>query len=358
MGIWRREAKTEAKTPGTGRRRATRARRPKVSTEKSPGRGQGSTWTGGRDLLAKAFGAALLAAVVCGPAALAVTLSRGTPTAVADTSARVSGLSVAEQSAGSYALSYVGAWLSASRTDSTELEKYVTASSIQNLTEQPWSYRDAAVVSISPAAVGELVSVIVAANVSETLPGEADDGTTQIWPRRYFQAAVTVDEQTGALRAVGLPAPVAAPDEPDTAPDLVYTSPLPASSSAASAVTAFLGAYLADSGEISRYTSPATEISAISPAPYVTLDADDLRVDVVPSDVPVDGDTARVLATVTLTTALEQKLTATYAVTITARANRWEVSSLDPVPEESLPAGEATHTTSTPSPTGGSPKGN
>lgn len=354
MGIWSNSPKAE-KAP-----KEPRAEKRTTDPKTAPA-GQGSTWTGGRALGAQIVGGILLVGLISGPAALALTLTRGPAVAAADTSAQSAGLTALEQSTGSYALAYTAAWLAASRGNDAELKTYVDTSGIQ-LTEAPWEYRDAAVVSIAPATAGNITTVVVAANVKEMAASTVDDGTTESWPRRYFQVAVTSDPETGNLGVVGLPAPVAAPVQVEKAPTLVYGSQLAPDSAASTAVTAFLGAYLAGSGDITRYIAPSTEISAITPAPYVTLDATDLRVDVEPSEQPADGDTARVLATVVLTNALEQTLTSTYALTITARADRWEVTSIDPAPQEK-PSTEGASTTPapavpTPSPTGDTTEGN
>ena len=58
----------------------------------------------------------------------------------------------------------------------------------------------------------------------------------------------------------------------------------------------------------------------------------------------------KVLATTTLMSPLEQQLTSTYSLTLTARASRWEVSAIDLAPQA---ASERSATpTPTPTPTG------
>lgn len=353
MGIWSNSPKAVkvAKEPGHGRTTAE---------QKTARLGEGSSWTGGRALGAKAVGVVLLIGLLSGPVALALNLSRGSAVAAVDTSVQTTGLTSLEQSTGSYALAYTGAWLAASRGNDDELKTYIDTAGLQ-LTEAAWDYRDAAVVSVAPATPGSITTVVVAANVRETIASAVDDGVIERWPRRYFQVAVTSETESGNLGVVGLPAPVAAPGKVDQAPTLVYGSQLAPTSAAATAVTAFLGAYLAGSGDITRYTSPTTEISAIAPAPFVTLDATDLRVDIEPAEQPADGNTARVLATVVLTNPLEQTLTSSYALTITARASRWEVTSIDSAPQEKpsiRKAGTTSIPTPTPSPTGDTTEGN
>ena len=75
----------------------------------------------------------------------------------------------------------------------------------------------------------------------------------------------------------------------------------------------------------------------------------ELRSDVVPSKTPADGDTVKVLATVSLLSPLEQQLTSTYTLTLTARASRWEVSALDLAPQATS---EKKSATPAPSPSG------
>lgn len=310
---------------------------------------QGSGWTFGRQAGAKAVTVGLIGAILCGPLALAVAWNANRPIAQAATNAGEPGLTADQQSAGAYAVGYVAAWLSATRKNPGDLGSYVDLSSINEISEVPWEYRDLALVSVQPVD-HDAVSVVVSGNVRELATSDGGETTADAWPRRYFQTTIRLVD--GATRAIGLPAPIAAPAQADTA-NLIYTSALTTAAPAGEATMAFLGAYLAGSGDVTRYTSPNSEIQAIAPAPYVTVDAVDLRADGETTDSAPDGAELHVLATVKLASLSDQRLTSSYALTMTARAGRWEVTAIDPAPHQTA---DQTEPTTKPTPTA-SPKG-
>lgn len=298
--------------------------------EKSAPPAQGSQWTTGRALGQKAVTGALLIAVACGPLALvSATIAGQSKPAIAQAVVDAP-LTAQQQAAGEYGAAFVAAWLSATNDDTGNLGTYVSTSAIAQLSKTAWTYRDLSVVSISKAEGSDLLSVVVGANVEE-LDVESEDGKS-IWPRRYFSVAVHVTETTTNI--VGLPAPVAAPVKGEEAVPLAYNQPVGKTSAAQETVEAFLGAYLAGSGDISRYITPGSAISAITPAPYMTLAVTDIKADVEPVDSPSTGSVTHVLATVEVASAREQMLTATYALTLTARDGRWETTSVDLTPLE------------------------
>lgn len=57
---------------------------------------------------------------------------------------------------------------------------------------------------------------------------------------------------------------------------------------------------------------------AVAPAPYVNVDIEELRSDLTPAASPSDGDTLKVLATVSLLSPLDQQVASTYTLTLTA----------------------------------------
>ncbi|MGC5224530.1 conjugal transfer protein [Micromonospora sp. DT81.3] len=258
-----------------------------------------------------------------------------------------------QQRAGGYALGFVASWLSATKNLPGDLANYIDVGALRQVSEEAWQYRDLGIATVTPVEDSGFVNVVVAANVKELSLSETGEGSTEIWPRRYFQVAVSLED--GALRVVGLPAPVAPPVQGSTSV-LIYTQTIGSSDPAAQTVTAFLGAYLAGSGDLSRYSSPGTDFIALDPAPYVMVEVIDLRSDVLPSTSLSDGDTIRALVTVSLLSPLEQQLTSTYTLTLTVRASRWEVSAIDLAPQAIPTSGSATPQ---PSPTGdGNSKGN
>ena len=296
---------------------------------------KGSEWTAGRGFGQKAVTGALIVAVACGPLALVNATINGQPRQAVAQVAVDAPLTAQEQSAGEYGAAFVAAWLGASREDEGTLAAYINPAAVGQLSATAWKYRDLAVVSVEKTDESDLMSVVVAANVEE-FDMESESGAT-VWPRRYF--AVTVRVTDVGLSVVGLPAPIAAPAKEESAVRLAYGQTVLQTSSARQTVEAFLSAYLAGSGEISRSVSPGSEISAITPAPYMTITVTDVKSDVEPSDTPSTGSVVHVLATAEVSSASDQRLTTTYALTLTARDGRWETTSVDLAPLESAAPG-------------------
>lgn len=303
----------------------------------------GSSQTGLRNLGAKTVGVAAVLCLLAGPTALVIAgagVAMKPPAVQAGGEARLTPM---QQSAGAYAVGFVGAWLSSTRDNKTALDPYISTTALKQLTAQPWAYRDLTVASVEVKDSSDLISVIVAGNV-EQLDVTSKEGAT-IWPRRYF--AVTVHVTDEGLSVIGLPAPVGAPAAKPTPVSLAYGETVPASGAAATTVSAFFTAYLAGTGDVSRYVTPGAPIAAITPAPFESLKVIDLMSDMTAADKPADGQSVHVLATVEAKSVSGQQLTSTYALTLTARGGRWETTSVDLTPMESAVKSAA----STPAPT-------
>ncbi|WP_316782872.1 conjugal transfer protein [Streptomyces sasae] len=174
----------------------------------------------------------------------------------------------------------------------------------------------------------------------------------------YFQVPVAVGPAGGGATgytALSMPAEVAAPARIKT-PDLIYGPEQPAVNSdpRSEAVTEFLLSYLTGTGELDRYLAPGTELSAITPAPYTAVSVDQMQIeddqDLDPGGaVPKDGTRSRLIVTVRATGHDKIRVPLSYALTLKARAGRWEIASLDGAPSPALPAQAATSaSTSTP----------
>ena len=199
-------------------------------------------------------------------------------------------------------------------------------------------------------------SVTVAARITETQPSaapstddapsdrsDAEQGTRAEGADsvRYFQVPVAIaptgDDATGYV-ALTMPAEVGAPGRIE-APDLVYGPMRPATPSdpRTQAVTEFLTAYLTHAGELDRYLAPGTDLAAITPAPYTGIAVDQLAIEGDDSSdtavtVPGDGTTLRLLVTLRATGHDDVRVPLTYALTLKARADRWEIAALDGAP--------------------------
>jgi Conjugative transposon protein TcpC len=305
-----------------------------------PAGAQGSGWTAGRGFGQRAVTGALVAACICGPVGLLVAVTNGQPRPAAAQVQAAEGVTARQQSAGEYGAAFVAAWLSATREEPGNLTDYIDSSAVGQLSPDPWVYRDLSVVSVEPREDSTMVSVLAAVNIEE-FDMESESGA-MIWPRRYF--AVTVNVTDTGMAVVGLPAPIAAPARETTPVKLAYKEQVSPTSTARATVEAFLGAYLAGSGDIDRYLTPGVEISAIAPAPYMNLTVLDVSSDVEASDTPRPGAVLHVLAVLEVASASGQQLTTTYTLTLTARDGRWETTSVDLTPLESAAAGSAVPT--------------
>jgi hypothetical protein len=163
---------------------------------------------------------------------------------------------------------------------------------------------------------------------------------------RYFQVAVASTGGSGAgpwaYSVVSAPAEVSAPAAAPT-PTLTYGSLQPAGADDArvQTVAQFLTAYLTGTGDgsLDRYLSPGTTMQPVSPAPYAQVEVDEIAAagpgandPAAAGRVPGDGTRQQVMVTVRATGRDGTQVPLSYAMTLTARAGRWEISSLAPAP--------------------------
>lgn len=273
-------------------------------------------------VMSRLVSAVIAACLAAGPVALAVgVLGGGTP-AVAPPAVAAPGADdpVAAGRVGEFALDVVVATVSGSREAKPAVWVAAVGSGERSLVvSMP------VVVSTVRGDTG-VWSVTVAASVS---------GKGVPAARRFFMVPVT--DQGGVLRAAAGVAQVAgpsygAPARPEY-PERVASGPV------VDAVAGFASALLTGSGEVGRYTAPGAPVTAIVPAPYTQVTVVDvLAAAAVPeSSSPADGTRLRVLASVTATAA-GYEVPLSYALTLTSRAGRWEVSRLDPSPVSRPPA--------------------
>jgi len=273
---------------------------------------------------------------------------------------------------GEWAQSFVVAWLSTSAGGEESLRYYLPDVSTLTLPTVAQVVSNPAVADLAPVLVGGAAPATAAATPSTARSGataaSADPalarsgGVTpsatassassgaRVWQvtvgvdvqepgpqgnvvvRRYFAVPVAYipaeQSRPAALRSLGLPGPVSAPtagEEPETG----YREGLPVTGSLGSSVQAFLSAYLTDQGDVTRLLSPqAVGITAVRPVAYTqvqlrTVKADRRDVD---NGVPSDGERVAVLATATVTGLDAQTRSAQFALTLTARDGRWEIS--------------------------------
>lgn len=326
MGIWN-------NNPGRGRgsrpqrRRHPRSEKPTVDSSPSV---SGSRWTQGRAWSAHLVSILMIAAIVSGPVGLLMAWQVSSRPAQAAVTVQKAGPTGMQQEAGAYAAGFVGAWLSSWQDHPGQLGSYISLNSIQQLSAQPVDYRDLTVARITSSSTGPTVTVVVAANVKELAPNpDKPSAGVETWPRRWFQVPIVVNHSR--MRPATLPTPVAAPGQADPVA-LRYNQPVTPASTLGQAVLAFVQAYTAGQGDLSRYVTAGSGITPIHPAPYRQVTIGTLTATTQTPSTPTDGAKAQVLATVSLTTPIDQSVTATYALTLTAQSGLWVVSAIDQAP--------------------------
>ncbi|MFB8087324.1 conjugal transfer protein [Streptomyces sp. NPDC055992] len=246
---------------------------------------------------------------------------------------------------GGFAELFLSAYLAAGEGTEESLAPFLPTARDVTLTAAPGTQRAQEVAAVKVRQVSSgYWSVTVAARV---IPSATDtraqaeraheSGSATGSVLRYFQVAVR-SGAGGALAAAALPAEVAAPLSGE-APSLAYgqSVPLPAADPAGQTLSGFFAAYLARSGQLDRYLSPGTALSAISPAPYTRVEVAQVA-ETGTNDpgaqkaVPADGARRELLVQVAATDTAGQQRPLAYAIAITARDGRWEIASVEGAP--------------------------
>jgi len=279
-------------------------------------------WTNGANLKTRGVTYGLMAAVIAGPVALALVVNQASSAAPASAPqvalpADTSGEQVA---VGEFAQQFVLTWLQTPRGKESALAGFVDTANLQ-LPLKAVTASQPSTAQLIHAGPG-MWSVSVGATVTDAA-GLA---------RRYFQ--VPVRYVAGSMIATALPAPAPAPGTTAT-PELAYQYTAALSEPLASMVGQFLGALLTGTGDVTRYVSPGTSITSVTPAPYSAVRVLEVRTDQDLRDSPMvvpRGSDLHVLVTAAATVSAEQQITVQYPLTLKVRASRWEVASLDPAP--------------------------
>ena len=313
-----------------------------------------ASWTAGSQWAARATTVAVWALIVCGPAALAVTLTSSTPpppppattTEVVDTAGE-------QARASELARQLVTAWLTLPRGEEDQLRAFVDTADL-TLPETPWTvarrHRRRAEHHRGRPLVGHR---------------RCDRHRPRQFHRpRLLRRPGPGRPATGSAAALTLPAPMPTPP-PSRLPALAYPYTANPVDDLATTVGDFLTAMLTGAGDVTRYLTPGATVTALVPAPYSTVTVSQVWLDEDPTDLTPEQDTpVRALVTATATTTADQASVVQYALQIRPREGRWEIAALDPIPAladtptptptpTSNPAGPASPAAS-PTPTEGS----
>lgn len=284
-------------------------------------------------LAAKAATVLLMAALLCGPLGLALAgllaYTSTTPAPVAATP--VQDMSGERAAAGEFAQRVVVAWLTTPRGQEDKLSALVQEPTV-TLPDVPFKASEPTVSSI--AQVNGVWSVTVAVTVVDQRKQPM---------RQFFQLPVIVGAG-GIVTALALPAPVSGPAV-GAPPRLNYRFQVNPGGPVAQTAAQFLSAYIAGQGDVTRYVSPTTQIQPVTPPPYTAVQVTDLAgdTDLDTTGVPKDRARLRVLVGADASVTSKQQVSVTYALTLLARAGRWEVQAIDPAPAlVDQPSGSAT----------------
>ncbi|MCD9904675.1 conjugal transfer protein [Streptomyces sp. MT29] len=305
----------------------------------------------------------ILGPLLAGAAFVATPSSTGTKAAPVPSAPSTAG----SQGSAGFAVLFVDAYLRAGEGDQDQLAAYYPDAAGIRLEGAPGrrTGQQLTVVRLRQTSPG-IWSVTVAARVRESAPSPAPTTKSASAEKqqeavpaerlRYFQVpvATTVTGGTSGYIALSMPAEVAAPPRA-TSPELLYGPQRPAAPGdpRTQAVTEFLTAYLTGrAGDIDRYLAPGTRITPISPAPYTGIAVDHLAVEgerggEATTTVPADGTRLRLLVSLRATGSDTIRRPLAYALTLTARAGRWEIAELDgaPTPAPAATAASAAPTT-------------
>lgn len=358
------EDETEQSEPSSGRKGRTFPqlfKRPEKSDQEPMAHSH--SWTQGASLTTRGASVVLLAALACGPAALLLrphTSTQTTAQALATVSASDQ---QASASAGETGLEVVQAWLSATKDDHSQLDSLM-GSSNGSLGDKTVKYSDLAVASVVKSETANVWTVTVSAFVpTDTTSGKTSDDssatptdtstTSPATVRMAWQVPVQVVQGTSGLEssAVAWPAPTTL-SQVTTSQQNQYGTTMSTDSTVGTAVQELLTAYVTG-GDVSRLISPDTKLEAIpagvySAASLTSLTAEGWDTDW--TDNPPEGRTVKVLATASLTSVDQAVSTSSWALTLKARAGRWEVSSIDGAPTSAEDT--TVSSTSTPTPEG------
>jgi hypothetical protein len=326
----------------------------------------------------------LCAALASGPVALIRGSAAAPPARTVPAAVPLASSDPTQVVAGEAAIAWVTTWLTTDRTHAERIRSwYVGAqpllpaaaahvdrpsvASVQPGGGGTWSVVVALDVAEAPAQSSPAANTAPAAEVDPPVSPSPSSAAALTMQRRYFQVAMFVapsqQQQPGYLaprvQALTLPAPVAGPVAASDA-RLDYREGVSPTSYLGATVRTFLQALLAGQGDVTRVVSPRSVVVPVVPAVATDVRLTGLSLLDGASESSADrpnrdGDSVRVLADAALLLPAGDTRTSQYALTLSGRGGRWEVSSIDlaPAVRAAYPVtSQAPPNTPTPAPTG------
>lgn len=287
-----------------------------------------ANWTRGQQMATTATRVALWGLIACAPLGLGIgaaafatatqPLPRAASAGPTEATGRIEATGIAEHA--------VMTWLSATRETEGQTEGLAPKADL------PAKALDVSNASaVSSEFDGSAWVVTVGVTITSILPAADDASKPQpLTQRRYFQIPIAVDG-SGQATVLTLPAEVAGPSLA-AVPAASYRATLPPIHPAAVAAGEFLTALLAGGGDITRYTSPGSQIRPVTPAPYSQVVVEQVTTDTLPAEKPTDGDTTTVMVRARATDATDATTRFDYVLELTVRASRWEITRIKGAP--------------------------
>ncbi len=231
-----------------------------------------------------------------------------------------------EQLAQSFARDFVVTYLSATSGQQDKLAEYVSTGQQVTLPSIGRQITDGQVVYAARMSASEALdvwTVTVSVRVTRSAMAAAVTGGD----KQYYRVAVSVAD--GRLRALSLPAAVGAPIRGD---DLMqgYSTTCSPDTPLTQVAAGFLAAYAAGSGDVARYVTPDSGISALHPSPYSAMDVATVMSD--DSGCGASATTAHVLASVNPKADGGVAPSLAYPLTMVRSGGQWQVQAMDSVP--------------------------
>lgn len=282
-----------------------------------------ASWTKGQVHAATALKTLVWILVACGPIGLGLgyfALANSSRSVVAPTPVPTE--PAGKQQAMELAQNAVVQWLTAHRGNEDQVVGLLPKADIPTT---PLQVSDPSTAAVAWQDNSWVVTVAV------TVDTTTEDETSS--QRRYFQIPVGSDD-AGSSIVLTLPAEVAgpavvAPGAPSYRTQVSSTEPV------GLAAKEFLAAMLTGAGDVTRYTAPDSTIRAIDPAPYTAVKVESAYAAAPLPEVPSEGDHIDLLVRVRTEVLDEASIGLDYALSMTLRSTRWEVTAIEGAPTTS-----------------------
>lgn len=296
--------------------------KPAKTTTKDPETAQAFTpvqterWTQGQTFKNRLLSTAVLLTSAAALVGTSVVVSRATTPEALPVSQTQVDFTRSDQTGAAFASGYLRTWLTASAQEHKALEAYTSELQFPSpkLPAKASGAGSIDVVQMSPRNDG-LYVVTLAAQV----------GTNPAAAQRYFEVVLSRTGQHFA--AAALPREVSAPEATSKAAN-GYREDVKGDALVMQTLTGFFSAYLAGDGDLQRFLTPGTAVTAVKPAPYAKV-----TVTAASSNTPIpttltDGASMDLLVRAQGNGPQSYQLSTDYELTLTARAGRWEITSM------------------------------